>query len=126
MLLNWSVRFYLTRSLYSNQDTVHARLGARLDKIFTNATGQQFTPWLRANLWFSPEHDASTTFTTMAGTHATSLNTSLGGKWAQLGAGISGQIRQNVNVFASADYNHNIGKQESRGISGRIGLKVSF
>ncbi|MBP6020583.1 MAG: autotransporter outer membrane beta-barrel domain-containing protein [Burkholderiaceae bacterium] len=111
---------------YSKQNAVHARIGARLDKTFITSGGQQVTPWIRTNLWVSPKHHATTTFATTTGTHSTALTTNLGGTWAQFGVGLSGQVKKNVSVFASADYNRNIGGQKSHGVTGRIGLKVAW
>lgn len=111
---------------YSSDGNVYGRIGVRLDKTFTTASGGQFTPWVHANVWAGPSNPSTTRFSTLSGASTVAMQSGLGGTWMQLGAGISGQVAKNTSVFASADYNQNVGGQKGQGVSGRIGLKIAW
>lgn len=111
---------------YSSNDGMYARVGARLDKTFTTSGGHQVTPWVRANLWLSPDRAATTRFSTLSGANTVAMTSNLGGTWMQVGAGISGRIKKNVSVFVAGDYNFNVGDRTSHGVAGRVGLKVAW
>jgi outer membrane autotransporter protein len=109
---------------YDDTNAVYGRLGARLTKGWTMDDGRSLTVWGRANLWHTFGADAKTTFTNLAGNYPVTLNTDLGGTWAQFGLGVSGQVTKSTSVFASGDYNLALGEANGHSISGRLGLKV--
>ena len=111
---------------YESNGALTGRVGARLDRTFITASGNKITPWLRANLWFSPSSNATTTFTSLSGNNPVVLNPRLGGTWAQYGLGLSGQINKHVSVFASADYDVSVSGQDWHGYAGRLGMKVAW
>ncbi|OWT56185.1 autotransporter family protein [Candidimonas nitroreducens] len=111
---------------YSSDGNIYARVGVRLDKAFTTASGGQFTPWAHANVWASPSNPSTTRFSTLSGANTVAMQSGLGGTWMQLGVGLAGQVAKNTSVFAAADYNQNIGGQKAYGVSGRIGLKIAW
>lgn len=109
---------------YDDTNAVYGRVGARLTKNWSMDDGRTITLWGRANLWHTFGADAKTTFTSLAGTNPVTLNTDLGGSWAQFGLGASGQLTKSTSVFASADYNLGLGEAKGHGIAGRLGIKV--
>lgn len=109
---------------YDDTNAVYGRVGARLTKNGSMDDGRTITLWGRANLWHTFGADAKTTFTSLAGTNPLTLNTDLGGSWAQFGLGASGQLTKSTSVFASADYNLGLGEAKGHGIAGRLGIKV--
>lgn len=111
---------------YSSDGNVYARIGVRLDKTFITASGRQFTPWVRANVWTGPSNPSTTRVSTLSGANTVAMQSGLGGTWMQFGAGVSGQVSRNTSVFASVDYNQNVGGQKGQGVSGRVGLKIAW
>jgi autotransporter family porin len=61
----------------------------------------------------------------LQGTYPTTVATSLGGTWAQIGVGLSGQITHNVAVFGGVDYNVGI-DHSGHSVGGRLGIKVTW
>lgn len=113
------------RVKYDDTNAVYGRIGARLTKAWTGEDWRSITVWGRANLWHSFGADAKTTFTSLTGNYPVTLNTDLGGTWAQFGLGVSGQVTKSVSVFASGDYNLALGSNaDGYSLSGRLGLKV--
>lgn len=94
---------------YDDTGAFYGRVGGRLTKNWSIADGRILTTWARANLWHSFGADSTTTFTNLQGNPPVALTTDLGGTRAQLGLGISGQVADNVNLFAAGDYNVGLG-----------------
>ncbi|MNX71850.1 Antigen 43 precursor [compost metagenome] len=114
------------RVQFGDTDGAYGRLGARLTKQINTKSGEQVTGWVRANVWQHMGADARTTFSTVQGTNSVTLDTSLGGTWAQIGLGVSGQLSKNVSVFAAADYNQSLGSRDGQGVSGRMGMRIRW
>ncbi|MDR2875848.1 MAG: autotransporter domain-containing protein [Methylobacillus sp.] len=108
---------------YATNDILFGRLGAKL--AHDSETGT-LTFWTEMNLWHQFGSDAKTTFSTLEKTNAVSFNASLGGTWAQLGAGLSGRLGKNTNLFGMADYNTALGQGHGHSIEGRIGIRVTW
>ena len=111
---------------FGDAEAVYGRIGARLSKDWVMSNGQTITTWARANLWHTFDGTAETTFSNLEGLNGTTLPTSLGGTWTQLGLGISGQVARNVSVFAHADYNINVAQGNARSVDGRVGVKYAW
>ncbi|MDR2874824.1 MAG: autotransporter outer membrane beta-barrel domain-containing protein [Methylobacillus sp.] len=110
------------RVRYDATNEVYARLGAKLAK----ADGADATTWAEINLWQQLADDsARTTFTTLTGTSPTKLDADLGGTWAQIGLGISGQLTPLVSIFGAADYNYSL-DQPGHSVGGRVGVRVMW
>lgn len=112
------------RVKYDDTDAFYGRLGARLTKGWTFEDGRSLTVWGRANLWHTFGADAKTTFSGLSGANPVTLNTDLGGTWAQFGLGVSGQVTRDTSVFASGDYNLALGNANGHSLSGRVGLRI--
>jgi len=114
---------------FGDSDAVRGRLGARLAKSFaiSDGTAPRFvTTSITANVWHGFVGDPKTTFANLQGLNAVSLSSNLGGTWAQIQVGLTGQITRNVAVFASADYSASIDSGNSTSVGGRGGIKVAW
>ncbi|MCL2715746.1 MAG: autotransporter outer membrane beta-barrel domain-containing protein [Alphaproteobacteria bacterium] len=106
-------------------DEIYGRLGARTAKSWITDRGQTVVTWLNTSVWHQFGNDATTTFATLQGTNPMSFEANLGGTWAQIGLGISGQVTRSVSIFGSADYNIAL-SQPGHGLGGRAGIRVSW
>ncbi|MFY3152431.1 autotransporter outer membrane beta-barrel domain-containing protein [Achromobacter xylosoxidans] len=110
------------RVKFDDIKATYARLGARLKKQMNTEGGAPATGWLRVNVWQQMGADSRTSFSGLQGGNAVTLASDLGGTWAQVGVGVSGQLSKRVSVFAAADYNQSLNHSDGQGVSGRLGL----
>jgi outer membrane autotransporter protein len=110
---------------YDATNEVYGRLGARFAKGWPTNDGRSVTTWVDANLWRQFGGDAKTTFSTLQGANPTAVGASLGGSWAQIGLGISGQITDKLSVFGAADYNISL-DQPGHSVGGRTGIRFTW
>jgi autotransporter family porin len=113
------------RVLYGDTDTYLARIGARLSKEWTQGDGRKTTTWARANLWHAFGDDAKTSFPTLAGGPGT-VATPLGGTWAQVGVGVTGQVSPKLQLFASGDYSRTLDAGRGHSLAARAGLRYAW
>ena len=106
-------------------DEIYGGLGTRFVKGWLTNDGRTVTTWAETNVWHQFGDDAQTTFANLQGTSPATFAASLGGTWAQLGLGISGQITRNVSIFGNADYNLAL-NQPGHSAGGRAGFKVAW
>lgn len=111
---------------YRTSNAAYGRLGAKLDKHWTQENGRLVTGFVQANLWRHFGSKATTDFNTHDGLHPVSLQTQLGGSWAQLGLGITGQVSQQVSLYGSADYSFAVDQGKGHGFGGMVGIKVQW
>jgi len=110
---------------FGTTDEIYARLGGRLTKDWLTNDGRTVTPWVEANIWHQFGDNAQTSFASLQGNFPTSFGVGLGGTWAQVGLGLSGQLMRNVSVFGKADYNIAL-NQPGHSLGGRAGVRVSW
>ena len=85
------------------------------------------TAWGKADVWSGFGASATTTFSGPAGGNPVSFDTDIGGTWGSVGLGLQGEVKKNVTMFASGDYNFGLGGDgDGDGWSGRIGMKVKW
>ncbi|MBV6822973.1 autotransporter outer membrane beta-barrel domain-containing protein [Pseudomonas sp. PD9R] len=96
------------------------RLGARLKGRY-DVSGLPFEPYLRANLWHTFSGTDTVTFA-----RATDIDTEQKSSYADLGIGAVLTLAPSVSVYASADYSSNIDSNQQRGMTGNLGLRVSW
>ena len=113
------------RISYGATDEIYGRLGARFAKGWLTSDGRTVTTWAETNFWHQFGDDAQTTFATLQGANPTTFAASLGGTWAQLGLGLSGQLTRNVSVFGITDYNVAL-SQPGHSLGGRAGVRVAW
>ncbi len=111
---------------YSDTDTLYGRLGARLARDWATENGRRFTAFASADIWSSFGASGDTTIASLSGANPVTFHTDLGGNWGHVGIGLSGEVAQNVTVFASGDYNFGVGSGDFDSWGGRVGLKVKW
>ncbi|MFA9440097.1 autotransporter domain-containing protein, partial [Uliginosibacterium sp. sgz301328] len=111
---------------YDSTQLAYGRLGARVSRTWDTAGDRKVTGWGRANLWHAFGSDANTTVSALDGSNPVSFNTNLGGTWAQVGVGVSGQVAKNVSLFAAADYNRVVAGGQGDSFGGRVGVVIAW
>ncbi|MBT9573742.1 autotransporter outer membrane beta-barrel domain-containing protein [Pseudomonas umsongensis] len=96
------------------------RLGARLKGRY-DVAGLPLEPYLRVNLWHTMSGTDTVTFD-----DSTEINTGQRSSSADLGLGAILTLAQAVSVYANADYSSNIDSNSLRGISGNLGVRMSW
>ena len=113
----------------SDGESLRGRLGIRLSKTWNMADALKpriVTTWLRTNVWHEFIGDSSTTVSGFGGENPLTINSSLGGTWAEIGAGISGQVNDTVALFATGAYNRSIDNRGREAWNGRLGATVRW
>jgi outer membrane autotransporter protein len=109
---------------FGDTDAVYGRLGARLSHNWALADGRLMTGWAHADVWSGFGSSANINVSSLTGENPFPLSTDIGGTWGSFGIGLSGQITQNVRLFASGDYNVGFDSGDFSSWGGRVGLKV--
>jgi autotransporter family porin len=104
---------------HRDSDAVSGRIGARLQGSF-NWGSVPVRPYLTVNLW----HTFSGSDKTMFDTNL--IATRYGATAVEIGGGIAAEIASNVSLFAKATYLSSASAERSRGVSGNIGLQVTW
>lgn len=112
---------------YDATDLLYGRLGGRLTKDWLTESGKRMTAWGKADVWSGFGASATTSFSSSTGGNPISFDTDIGGTWGSIGLGLQGEIKKNVTMFASGDYNFGLGGDgDFDSWSGRIGMKVKW
>ncbi len=114
---------------FQDNDSVRARVGTRVARTWNNGTEQaprMITAWARANVWHEFGDKYQMTTATFANTSPFLSNTSLGGTWGEIGAGVTAQVSEKVNLFATGAYEHSIDGKDRQGWNGRLGATVKW
>lgn len=113
----------------SDEESLRGRLGVRLAKEW-NVAGEAHprlvSTWLRTNVWHEFMGDATTTVSGLNGVYSTSVTSSLGGTWGEIGAGVSGQVSDAVALFATGAYNRSLDNKGREAWDGRLGVTVKW
>lgn len=96
------------------------RLGARLKGCY-DVAGLPLEPYLRVNLWHTMSGTDTVTFD-----DSTEINTRQRSSSADLGLGAILTLAPAVSVYANADYSSNIDSNPLRGMSGNLGIRMSW
>ena len=110
-------------------ESLRGRLGVRLSKVWNAGDVSKprlISTWLRANVWHEFMGDPSTTVTGLTGENPVMITSSLSGTWAEIGAGISGQVSESVALFATGAYNRSIDNKGRKAWDGRLGVTVKW
>lgn len=113
-----------TRDLFSSIDhrdssTVSGRIGARLQGRYTWGS-VPVRPYLTVDLWHTFKGSDKTLF------DANLITTRYDETALEVGGGVAAEIASNVSLFAKASYLTNTSSERSRGVSGNIGLQVTW
>jgi outer membrane autotransporter protein len=104
---------------------VHGRVGANVVKTWPREDGRVFTAWAGAHLWRQFGGRAKTTFASLRGENPVTIPASLGGAWAQMEVGLSGQINRAVSLYGAATYNQML-DQHGHGIGLQAGVRIRW
>ncbi|MFJ2689267.1 autotransporter outer membrane beta-barrel domain-containing protein [Pseudomonas sp. NPDC087336] len=96
------------------------RLGARLKGRYEVA-GLPLEPWLRVNLWQTLSGTDTVTFD-----DSTEIKTEQRSSSADLGIGAILTVAPDVSLYVNTDYSSNIDSNPLRGMSGNLGIRVSW
>ena len=110
--------------LFAPTDDYYGRVGARFNRVWQTTGGCAVSTWAETNIWHQ-FGDTRTSFVNQDGSNPINLGASLGGTWAQIGLGISGQLSRNWSMFGSADYNIAF-SQPGHSLGGRAGIRLAW
>jgi outer membrane autotransporter protein len=65
-------------------------------------------------------------FSDLQGHNAQTFETALGGTWAQLDLGVSGQMSKLTTLYATVNDSQGLSKAADHGVGGVIGVKVAW
>ena len=114
---------------YDDWDSLRGRLGARVTKTWNagdEKTPRLITGWVRANVWHEFLGDDDMIVTSLLGQNPVRFSSSLKGTWAELGAGVSGQVSDSMTLFGTVAYNRSFDDKGRDGWDGRVGLTVKW
>ncbi|CAB3774899.1 hypothetical protein LMG29542_08281 [Paraburkholderia humisilvae] len=106
----------------TSTNALRGRLGFRLFRanLSNDAKNSSVTPYFSADVlhdFFSPGQ------TSVGGT---SLQNELGKTWCDVGFGITGSFGKHSEVYASVKYEHSVGGEYRRNVSGQAGYRFSW
>ncbi|MFI8643227.1 autotransporter outer membrane beta-barrel domain-containing protein [Pseudomonas iridis] len=110
----------ISRVSFDSDDAWTGRLGTRLKGRY-QVSGMPLEPYLRANLWHTFSGTDSVTFD-----HSDVISTEQKSSTADIGLGVVLTLDRAVSVYASTDYSRNIDSNDLRGMSGNIGIRISW
>ncbi|VVO00061.1 hypothetical protein PS718_02586 [Pseudomonas fluorescens] len=110
----------ISRVSFDSDDAWTNRLGTRLKGRY-QVSGMPLEPYLRANLWHTFSGTDSVTFD-----DSDVISTEQKSSTADVGLGVVLTLDRAVSVYASTDYSRNIDSNDLRGVSGNIGIRISW
>lgn len=115
---------------FDDGESLRGRLGVRVTKSWNMAEdgkeARLITAWLRANVWHEFMGKTTTRVGTLSGEGAQPFNSYLGGTWGEIGAGVTAQLSDKVNLFATGAYNRSLDNKGRDGWDGRLGVTVKW
>jgi len=112
-----------------DSDSLRGRLGLRLAKVWSVMDGGKprlISTWVRSNVWHEFMGGQSLTVSALNGDNPLTLNSSLGGTWGEIGAGISGEVSDSTSLFATGGYNRSLDNWGRETWNGRVGVNVRW
>ncbi|MEN3931192.1 autotransporter outer membrane beta-barrel domain-containing protein [Microvirga sp. W0021] len=113
----------------SDTESLRGRLGVRLARSWAledKENPRKIMTWLRANIWHEFMGDSTTTAYNSNYIYSAAIPSSLGGTWGEIGAGISGQITENIGLFGTASYNRSLDNKGREAWDGRLGATIRW
>ncbi|MCP1913203.1 outer membrane autotransporter protein [Bradyrhizobium elkanii] len=114
---------------FSNVDSLAGRIGARFGRTFALDDAQAggfartVTAWLRPNFWHEFRGNPLTQFSSDTG--FIPFNSSLGGSWGELNAGVSGQLNRFTTLFANGSYQQRF-EGKTYAYEGKLGIRINW
>ncbi|MFJ2490497.1 autotransporter outer membrane beta-barrel domain-containing protein [Pseudomonas iridis] len=110
----------ISRVSFDSDDAWTSRLGTRLKGRY-QVSGMPLEPYLRANLWHTFSGTDSVTFD-----DSDVISTEQKSSTADVGFGVVLTLDRAMSVYASTDYSRNIDSNDLHGMSGNIGIRISW
>jgi autotransporter family porin len=112
---------------YGDYNQTIGRLGARLDRTWTDDSNRQYTPYLRANYYkgWGGSADTSVSSVDNPAFGATFSSGKFGQMW-ELGAGGTATLQKDVSLYAEADYRKEIAGNGAKGWRYNVGVRWQF
>lgn len=110
----------ISKVSFDSQDYWTGRLGARLKGRYL-IQNTPIEPYLRANAWSTFGGSDTVTYDDVNRIKSDHKSSS-----ADLGAGVVAKLSSSVSVYLAADYSTNFDTNELEGISGNLGLRMSW
>jgi len=112
---------------YGDYNQTIGRLGARLDRTWTDDSNRQYTPYLRANYYKGWRGSADTSVSSVDNPAfgATFSSGKFGQMW-ELGAGGTATLQKDVSLYAEADYRKEIAGNGAKGWRYNVGVRWQF
>ena len=96
---------------FADSDTLYGRLSAWVSGDWRTDDGRRMSVWARASLWSSFGAVSKTTFTTLDGTEPTTLQSDMGGSWAQFDLCVNGKVSRHVFNVPDRRLHHGAGQR---------------
>ncbi|MDF3201794.1 autotransporter outer membrane beta-barrel domain-containing protein [Pseudomonas sp. 1912-s] len=110
----------ISKVSFDSQDYWTGRLGARLKGRYL-VQNTPIEPYVRANAWRTFGGSDTVTYADVD-----RVKTDHKSSTADLGVGVVAKLSPTVSVYFSADYNTNLDANTMEGVSGNLGLRVSW
>ncbi|MFJ5160822.1 autotransporter outer membrane beta-barrel domain-containing protein [Pantoea sp. NPDC088449] len=112
---------------YGDYNQTIGRLGARLDRTWTDDSNRQYTPYLRANYYkgWGGTADTSVSSVDNPALGATFSSGHFGQMW-EVGAGGTATVQKDVSLYAEADYRKEIDGNGAKGWRYNVGVRWQF
>ncbi|MEI2265881.1 autotransporter outer membrane beta-barrel domain-containing protein [Erwinia sp. CGal63] len=112
---------------YDDYDQTIGRVGAKLDRRWSDAGGREYTPWLRANYYKGWGGQAKTTVGAK-GTEGLEQRFSSGkfGQMWEIGVGGTAAFTDTLSLYAEADYRKEIDGNGGKGWGYNAGVRWTF
>lgn len=115
---------------FDDGDSLRGRLGVRLAKTWNMADQgcdqRLLTVWLRANVWHEFMGKTTTTVSALNGSNPLPFNSYLAGTWGEVDAGVTAQMTDKINLFATGAFNRSLDNKGREGWDGRLGMTVKW
>jgi len=112
---------------YDDYNQTIGRVGAKLDRRWSDDSGRQYTPYLRTNYYKGWGGKAKTTVgaKNVDGLESTFNSGEFGQMW-EVGVGGTTTFRNNVSLYAEADYRKEINGNGAKGWGYNAGVRWTF
>lgn len=105
------------RISYDNNDSWTGRIGMRLEGDYT-INERPFSPFVLANVWHQFKASDTIHF------NETAIRPSWEETSLELGVGFTTKVSENASIYANASYEFNLGGEDFRLFSGRVGARI--
>lgn len=111
---------------YETANIIYNRLGVRIGAYVDDKSDTVF--YSRLNYWNTMNGHSNAIYTNANGNKKTQtkLGSELGGDWYQAGIGLNSMLSHKTALYASLDYEQQVGSNSGHGVSGVAGIKIEW